>query len=365
MCYPFTQRIHLLAAWLVMAGLFFTTHPAAAQDTGLVKAEFIFEDAPFAQCHASTIVQTGDALVAAWFGGTREKNPDVGIWTSRNDGSGWSAPVEVADGVQHADKRYPTWNPVLFQPEAGPLMLFYKAGPAPESWWGMLMTSEDHGQTWSRPRRLPEDIIGPVKNKPVELASGDLLAPSSTEHDGWRVHFERTEDLGETWTRIGPVGEEDSLNAIQPSILIHENGRLQILARSKSGRLVQSWSEDEGQTWSPLAETALPNPNSGTDAVTLADERHLLVYNHTTISEGEWGGPRSPLNVAVSENGEQWQAALVLESEPGEYSYPAVIQTSDGLVHITYTWQRERIKHVVLDPDGLDLRPMPDGTWPD
>ena len=352
----------VLCLWALSLAAF---APATAQEAGLVEAEFIFDEAPFPECHASTIVQTGDALVAAWFGGTEEKDPDVGIWTSRDDGSGWSEPVEVADGVQHADKRYPTWNPVLFQPTDGPLMLFYKAGPTPDSWWGMLMTSDDHGKTWSRPRRLPEDILGPVKNKPVELASGDLLAPSSTEHDGWRLHFERTSDGGETWTRIGPVGDEDGFDAIQPSILLHEGGRLQVLARSKSGSLVQSWSEDDGKTWSPVTETALPNPNSGTDAVTLADGRHLLVYNHTTVPEDEWGGPRSPLNVAVSKDGETWQAALVLEDEPGEYSYPAVIQTSDGLVHVTYTWKREKIKHVVLNPDQFDLRPMPNGTWPD
>jgi predicted neuraminidase len=81
------------------------------------------------------------------------------------------------------------------------------------------------------------------------------------------------------------------------------------------------------------------------------------VYNHTTKG-------RSPLNVSVSRDGKTWEAALVLESEPGEYSYPAVIQTSDGLVHITYTWKRQRIKHVELDPARLKAVPMPDGNWP-
>jgi predicted neuraminidase len=101
----------------------------------------------------------------------------------------------------------------------------------------------------------------------------------------------------------------------------------------------------------------LPNPNSGTDAVTLRDGRHLLVYNHTAKG-------RSPLNVAVSTDGDTWQAALVLENEPGEYSYPAVIQTADGLVHAVYTWKRQRIKHVVIDPAKLQLRPIEGGVWP-
>ena len=91
---------------------------------------------------------------------------------------------------------------------------------------------------------------------------------------------------------------------------------------------------------------ALPNPNSGIDAVTLRDGRQLIVYNHANRG-------RSPLNVALSLDGKTWQAALVLESEPGEYSYPAVIQSADGLVHITYTWKRQRIKHVIVDPSAL------------
>ena len=103
--------------------------------------------------------------------------------------------------------------------------------------------------------------------------------------------------------------------------------------------------------------TVLPNPSAGTDAVTLADGRHLIVYNHTPKG-------RTPLNVAVSSDGRLWAAAVVLEREPGEYSYPAVIQAPDGLIHVTYTWKRQRITHVVLDPKRLQALPMPDGTWP-
>ena len=80
--------------------------------------------------------------------------------------------------------------------------------------------------------------------------------------------------------------------------------------------------------------TDLPNPNSGIDAVTLADGRQQLVYNHSDRD-------RSPLNFAVSSDGDKWQAAILLEDEPlAEFSYPAVIQTGDGLVHCTYTWKR-------------------------
>jgi predicted neuraminidase len=130
-------------------------------------SEFIFETAPFPACHASTLAESEKSLVAAWFGGTHEKAPDVGIWLSRLIGGRWTAPIEVADGVQTSTLRYPTWNPVLFQPKNGPLLLFYKVGPDEAHWWGMLMTSGDGGVTWSEPRRLPETILGPIKDKPV------------------------------------------------------------------------------------------------------------------------------------------------------------------------------------------------------
>jgi predicted neuraminidase len=330
---------------------------AAALQPGIVLEEFIFDKAPFAQCHASTIAQTPGGLVAAWFGGTREKNPDVGIWVARHDGTAWSAPQEVANGVQDATTRYPCWNPVLFAMPDGPLLLFYKVGPSPSTWWGMLMRSSDHGRTWSAPVRLPEGIAGPIKNKPVLLEDGRLLCGSSTEDQGWRVHMEWTRDGGQTWERTQPLCDGMMQAAIQPTILRH-GARLQILCRNRAPtHLWESWSEDGGRTWSPLSPVALPHPGSGIDGVTLADGRQLLVYNHTRRG-------RTPLNVAVSRDGRQWQAALVLEKEPGEYSYPAVIQTSDGRVHITYTWRRERIKHVVLDPSKLATRPIVDGQWP-
>ena len=324
---------------------------------GFLTSEFIFLSAPFPACHASTIVQTGGRLVAAWFGGKREGHASIGIWLSRQEGGKWTAPVEVANGVQPDGSRQPCWNPVLFQPKQGPLMLFYKVGPSPRTWWGILITSDDGAKTWSAPRRLPDGILGPIKNKPVQLADGTLLSGSSTEHEGWRVHFERSSDGGKTWTSTGPIHDGKTFGLIQPAILVHKDGRLQALCRSRQRRIVETTSTDGGRTWTAPAATQLPNPNSGIDAVTLADGRHLVVYNHTTKG-------RTPLNVAVSTDGKAWQAALVLEHEPGEYSYPAVIQTVDGLVHVTYTWKRQRVKHVVLDPAKLLLRDMPNGEWP-
>jgi predicted neuraminidase len=362
----------LSVALSVLIPLGFSTSQAQSDvrvppQPGLLKSEFIYTNAPFPECHASTIAETDDGLVAAWFGGTKERNPDVCIYVSRLDkasgaSGAWTAPQQVADGIQSATNRLPCWNPVLFQPKTGPVMLFYKVGPSPSEWWGLLITSTNGGRTWSAPRRLPENILGPIKNKPVQLANGDLLCPTSTEgKGGWRVHFERSTDLGLTWTSTAPVNDGKQIGAIQPSILFYPGNRLQAIGRTKQARVFEIWSEDSGQTWGKMALTSLPNPSSGTDAVTLQDGRQLLVYNHNPKEKG-----RSPLNVALSADGKTWQAAAVLENTPEkQFSYPAVIQSRDGLVHITYTWKRERIKHAVLDPAKLKLRPITGEAWPE
>ncbi len=319
---------------------------ASAQATAsIVRGEFIAAAPPTPSAHASTIVETQDGFLASWFGGTREGAPDVGIWMSRDVGGRgeWSTPLEVVSSRQPDGTRVPCYNPVLFHSADGVLHLFYKVGPHPTRWWGMHMSSTDDGRTWSAPQRLPNGILGPIKNHPVVLPNGTIIAGSSTEStdaiSAWRVHFEISRDDARTWTRVDPPPSE--IQAIQPSILTHADGRLQAIGRTRSMRVFDTWSSDGGLTWSPLALTALPNPNAGIDAVTLRDGRQLIVYNASVTS-------RTPLVIAISDDGRVWHPVLELEAEPGEYSYPAVIQSGDGLVHVTYTWRRERIRHVVV-----------------
>ena len=356
--------------------LFLFSASILSAEAGVLVSEPIFVDAPFAECHASTLLewQEGGAshLLAAWFGGTREGHSDVGIWLSRRlrSGGGWSEPVRVAADTTTGSQQLPTWNPVLFHRRGAqaPIVLFYKVGPNPREWRGELIESTDGGESWSLPRRLPQGILGPIKNKPLELPDGSVLAGSSTEDDGWRVHFERSTDGMVSWQRIGPVdsasGSSGPFGAIQPTLLTYADGRIQALCRSQQIVVVETWSKDGGRHWTPLGATELPNPNAGLDGVTLLDGRQLLVYNHQVRDQGQWAGSREHLNVAVSLNGKDWFAVVELENRPGEYSYPAVIQTSDGKVHITYTWRRKRIQHAVLDPEKLTLRPIVDGVWP-
>jgi len=325
---------------------------AASTHPSVLRWEFIYIAASFTSAHATTIAETPQGLVAAWSGGSHEGADDVAIWLSRLAGGKWTAPVSVATGAQLDGKRYPCWNPVLAPWPDGTLRLFYKVGPSRATWWGMVSTSRDGGSTWSRAERLPEGILGPVKNKPVHLAGGTIVSPSSTESpDGdsrWRIHFELSGDSGRTWTKVAPPSPSSGpeINAIQPTILVHRGGTLQALGRTRSGYSFETWSPDWGKSWSALRLTQFPNPNSGIDGVTLRDGHHLLVYNHTRQG-------RSQLNVALSSDGRAWRTALELESDPGEYSYPAIIQSRDGLVHITYTWNRNYIMYVAFDPAKL------------
>lgn len=366
---PLRSKLLSAAVFLLLAG------QAAAQtppQPGIVKEEFVYDTAPFPSSHAATIVELPNGeLLCAFFGGTRERHPDVEIRLSRKPvGGQWTAPTSVADGVQADGKRLPTWNPVLFQPAGGDLMLFYKVGPSPKEWWGMLKTSRDGGRTWSEARRLPDGIVGPIKNKPIQLADGTIISGSSTEDQGWRIHLERSTDGGKAWQRIGPINPDAKIGAIQPTLLAYSDGRIQMLCRTRDehGFVAQSWSTDGGVTWSDLKATTLPNNNSGFDGVTLRDGRQLLVYNHSTRTQPGMGHKgRGILNVALSRDGEHWDAALVLDhlDEPGkQFSYPAVIQSRDGLVHVVYTWHRKRIKHVVLDPARLHTVSMDGGKWP-
>ncbi|MCA8986481.1 MAG: exo-alpha-sialidase, partial [Planctomycetaceae bacterium] len=276
--------------------------------------------------------------------------------SSYHDGLSWSGPSLIADGVQHDDLRHPCWNPVLYQPAGdAPTLLFFKVGPNPREWWGEMVVSYDRGRSFVERRRLPEQIDGPVRCKPVLLDDGEtLLCGSSTEYDGWRVHFESVKLVDGlptgSWNRVGPINDATKYNAIQPTFLLHPEGKLQVLCRTREGVIVSSFSADQGKTWSPLEATDLPNPNSGIESVTLANGKHLLVYNPLASAENGWGR-RSILSLAISEDGLNWKPVGDLErEEKGEFSYPAMIQSSDGLVHLTYTWKRERVKHVTIDP---------------
>lgn len=300
--------------------------------------------------HASTIIPLPDGrLLSAWFGGKEEGSKDVVIWAAFFDKNKWQAPVQLADGIISDTLRYPCWNPVLFRTRAGLLCLFYKVGPNPREWWGMARYSHNNGISWSSPEKLPAGILGPIKNKCIQLPDGRLLHPSSTESvkgNVWVSHMEISDSTGHQWQQISiPC---DTFGVIQPTILTYADGRLQALFRSRQNVVGSSWSRDDGATWETVKGLSLPNPNSGIDAVTRPDGLQVLVYN-PLIAGNHWSNGRNELRVAVSRDGEKWKDVYVLEKHKGgEYSYPAIVAATNNLVHITYTDDRKNIRAVTL-----------------
>lgn len=332
------KLLSLLGCALIAPGITIAQNAYRIEST-----EFVFDVLPHESCHASTIAESSSGLVCCWFGGKREGDKSVGIWISRQVKGQWTSPEELVNGNQGGGTRYPCWNPVLFQMPKGELFLFYKVGPSPREWWGMMTKSRDGGKTWAKPKKLKNGILGPIKNKPVLLDDGRLLCGSSTEHNGWKVHMEWTKDPWNinSWRKSKAVENGKAKGAIQPTILQTKEG-LSILCRNQ-GRdgILLSTTKDVSQ-WEPFKTIELPNPNSGIDAVSLKNGNHLVVYNHTSAS-------RSPINLALSTDGKSWKMILELEKEDRkEFSYPAIIETADGKVHVTYTWKRQKIKHLVL-----------------
>ncbi len=321
-------------------------------DVRVVTGTTIFPEGTFKACHASTIVELSSGkFMVAWFAGSNEGANDVGIWTSTLADNKWSTPVEVVKGYDLTGKQLPCWNPVLFKAANNNLFLFYKVGVNPREWWGMVLLSKDDGKSWTNPISLPNDFLGPIKNKPIQLSNGNILCPSSVESPDtkrWTIHLEITDENLSVWRKI-EIEEDTTLGVIQPTILLHSDGRLQMLCRSRQNLIYQTWSTDNGLSWNKLTNTNLPNPNSGIDAITLDGGSFILVYN-PLLQGNDWFNGRNVLNVAISNDGLEWEDIYQLENEKdGEFSYPAIIQAADKTIHITYTDKRKNIKYVVLE----------------
>ena len=378
------------------SGVYDLTRPLPQRGPQMVTDEFLYKQADFPQCHSASIVETrkGD-LVATYFGGTKERNPDVCIWVSRKPkgATTWTKPQMVADGVELQsglkpnpegkvsqvtsstkpaygarfmplpawvgnrgeaavgnDYREACWNPVLFETPAGELQLYFKIGPNVAGWTGWRVVSKDGGKTWGRREPLPDGFYGPVKNKPV-LSQGRLIAPTSDERDGWKIYFELSDDMGKTWRRTAFVEAEKGVKAIQPTVLLLPDGRLEALCRTRSRHIGVTYSADNGETWSKLELIDTPNNNSGIDAVTLQDGTFAMICNDWPIEPDKEKGARTPLSILRSTDGRHWNHWITLEDSPiSQYSYPSIIQTRDGRLHVVYTWRRQRVKHVELIP---------------
>ena len=308
--------------------------------------EFLFNTAPFRECHASTIVESEEgSFWVSFFAGTNEGSKDVGIWMIKKKGNLWTHPKKVA-----WDREAACWIPVLFKDSEGKIYLFYKIGDSPESWSAAYTLSAYPYDGWSEPQYLPAGLLGPTKNKPIVMSNGEMICGSSVEsYKAWACWAEVFD--GVNWSKFGPIFYEGvNKGVIQPSVVELSSGKLRMFMRSteKIGRICMADSLDYGRKWSRAKRTVLPNPNSGIDAVRLRSGIIILVYNDSKTS-------RTPLSLAASDDeGETWRKIFNLESGRGEFSYPSLIQASDNSVHVTYTWKRRRIRHMVLNAEGIE-----------
>lgn len=303
------------------------------------KSSFIVppNEMPTPLCHAATLVETASGeLMAAWYGGSRQGAQDVRIWGANYRDHQWHAPRQLTEPLP--DNTDAHWDPVLFSQDSL-LHLYFRAGKSPRLWQSYHQLSPDYGYSWSSAQPQIQGFHGPIRNQPLVLSEERTLYPSSTENHGWQAHIE-VQDRQNMIRALLP--DPLYLDAIQPALLDHGDCVVQALCRTRSGIIAQSHSRDCGDSWSELEATSLPNPSAAIGATTLRNGLHLLVYNPVTTG-------RSPLVVALSDDGQTWHHQLTLEDSEGEFSYPAVIEADNGSIHIVYTWHRKAIRHVELE----------------
>lgn len=319
-------------------------------------------DVSFPECHASTVLPLENGRVlCVYFAGSREGADDVGIWLSVRENGAWRRPRRIAKVNDTAH-----WNPVIFAADDG-IRVVFRVGRTIPGWVSYTMVSADGGETWSEPVPLGADnpAGGPVRNKPIRLADGRMLAPNSDESaEAWLPRVDESTDGGRTFHRLAPIplNRTDETapdfmpgaGAIQPTLWESAPGRVHALLRTQAGRVYRSDSEDGGRAWSTAYPTALPNNNSGID---LADTGRALylVLNPTT---GAWG-PRTPLVVMKStDNGETFEDFATLADDPiddrhgreGQFCYPAIV-ARNGRLHITYTHNRKSIAYAEIEEE--------------
>ena len=322
------------------------------------------------ETHAASITEAKNGtLLATWFAGSSENEPDVKIYVSQRPKNGsWSKPRMVADGIctrNGETREYSTWNPVLFtDPKDGMIYLWYKvtgSGPKPgyQNWWGAVRTSSDHGNSWSKRTWLPQvstdlsvfepyqfQATGPVKNRPIILPDGRLLCGSSTESPiGWRTHFEFYEAGDWTGQKYGVkiVGPLEG-RGIQASFISKSRDMKELLAFTRDDGITAS--SDRGETWTPIGKSPVTT-SKGFHAVTTRNGWHFLVFNKDRSS--------TPLALARSKDGENWDVIIENLRSEGRKSmdYPTMMQTEDGRLHVVHTYGREFINHLVLDTEYL------------
>lgn len=314
-------------------------------------SELLFEKIPKAVAfHCSTICEAENHdLLSLWYGGTYESAHDQSLYLSRRKAGerNWSPPRII-----HEDPLQPPGNGVIFRDVDNQIAIVWgrMEGTRPmgrgQGWDRcrlFIRKSEDNGETWSEDQPLFDETRWCVpRNPPIVLGNGTLLLPVEGIENGVDgSDFLVRAAVDKPWQKAGftPKGS-------QPAVIQRNDGSLLALLRHPLW-ITEITSKDDGKTWTPPIATKLRNPDSGITMTKLANGHLVLVYNDAIVA-------RTPLSITRSlDEGKTWEKPLHLESNPGEYSYPCIIQSTDGFIHVTYTFRRYAIKHVQFNEEWM------------
>ncbi len=386
--------------WWLTCLVLFLARPAGGQVQGLVTGDLF--PLQHEHVHSSTLVELpGGDLLCAWFAGSGERKAnDVRIMGCRKKpGQPWSLPFLMAD-----TPGLPDCNPVLFLDRKKKLWLFwivvranrweasllkyrtstqYAGKGAPRWEWqdevllqpGDTFATTIHARfrsmelpelAWSEYAPSYEEMIyraalDPVKRSmgwmtrtlPLQLPSGRILLPLYS--DGYNLSLiARSDDDGTSWQASLPIVGRGN---VQPALVRKKDGTLMAWMRDNGdapGRIMTSTSHDDGITWTAARKSDLPNPGSSVAVIALRNGHWVMVYNDT-----EKGRHRLAVSLSTDE-GESWPFTRHIENDPGgedSYSYPTVIQTRDGMIHVSYSCSRgvfgETIRHALFDESWI------------
>lgn len=319
-----------------------------ARTKPMFESRFIFEQMPGRPSHhcASMAELPGGELFATWYAGTHEKHPDVAILCARLPAGAraWTASEVLVDIPGR-----PGGNTVVFHDGERTLLHFYDIIEG-EGWRSALLyldRSTDGGRTWEGARLFDDRPGIMVRHRPLRLSSGRILLPAYDEAT-WEGLCFILDDGGEAWRASGRMVADG--RCIQPAVIERDDGSLHALLRAgEGGRAWECDSSDGGESWSRCVPSELRNPNSGADMIRLSSGEVIACFN-------DCASGRTPLTLGLSlDQGRTWAARQDLETDQGEYSYPTLMQASDGRVHLVYTWRRAGIKHVCFDRRWLDM----------
>ncbi len=353
--------------WVVgLVALWFTGIGFLASAAGLGNAAILHRDTVPTATKAKwrgtpALVVSRETVLLAWCEGSGPRASDTAIWMARWEDGQWKLMGQVATGYNpKTDVRLPCFDPVLFEDFDGTLWLFYQVGRNPLEQRGCVRMSLDGGKTWTRYRMLPRKIYGPTHNRPLQLGDGTILCPVDSREAGWRVHLEWTKHpIREMWIRGGAINSAFVLPCTGPALIEHDDGRFQIFAGTRTGRMATAWSKQNSfRRWESPERILLPNPGTPVAAIRLLDGRILLAYNHSADAP-------TVLNLALSPDGQSWRAACEVDRVvQGRLEEPDVVQTPDLKIHLVYGRNGRSIEHVILDPKKLAEKPISQGRWP-